>query len=183
MEEGRCKPMMLVMPDCNKWPLKQRPTHHNNLWKCLFHYPKLSREHEIEYAISDLMDMIDSTYRVSSAAILGLSDGARMAANVANIRPDRIQSVGLFSPVLHKDQLPKDTTQNYAIYVGKSDIFYSSGKRFHNRMKKAGFRHQFIQMRGSHNWRMWQNCLAKFMEQWSIQLADDPKNHPDSESR
>ena len=183
MEDGRCKPMILVMPDCNKWPLKQRPTHHSNLWKCLIHYPKLSREHEIEYAISDLIDMIDSTYHVSSTAILGLSDGARMASNVANIRQDRIQFVGLFSPVLHKDQLPKDSSQNYAIYVGKSDIFYSNGKRFHRRMKKAGYPHQFIEMQGSHNWRMWRNCLSKFMEQWSRLSVDGPRNRPDSENR
>ena len=45
--EGRCEPMILVMPDCNKWPFKERPVSHGNLWKCLMHYGRLSREHEL----------------------------------------------------------------------------------------------------------------------------------------
>ena len=162
--EGRCQPMLLVMPDCNKWPFKERPVSHGNLWKCVMHYGKLSREHEIEHAISDLMNMIDTTYNVSSCAIAGLSDGARMAANVANTRPDRIRTVGLFSPVLHKDQLPKDSTQHYYVYVGKSDLFYASGKRFHKRMKRNNRPHEWVEFRGNHNWRMWQRCLSDFLE-------------------
>ena len=31
--DGRCQPMMLVMPDCNKWPYKERPDHKGNLWR------------------------------------------------------------------------------------------------------------------------------------------------------
>ena len=164
MDDGSCPPMILVMPDCNKWPFKERPISHGNLWKCVMHYGKLSREHEIEYAISDLIDMIDSTYHVSTCAIAGLSDGARMAANIANTRPDRIRTVGLFSPVLHKDQLPKDSTQKYYVYVGKSDIFYASGNRFHKRMKKCNRPHEWVELRGNHNWRMWQRCLADFLK-------------------
>lgn len=163
--EGRCEPMILIMPDCNKWPFKQRPVKHGNLWKCLLRYQRLSHEHEIEHALSDLMNMIDTTYCVlPECAFAGLSDGARMAANVANIRPERIRAVGLFSPVLHKDQLPRDSTQTYFIYVGKDDIFAGYGKRFHKRMDKAGYPHEYIRLRGNHNWRMWRMCLSDFLE-------------------
>jgi enterochelin esterase family protein len=162
---GRCQPVLLIMPDCNKWPFKQRPVDHGNLWRCVTHYGKLSREHELEYAISDLIDMIDTTYLVSACAVAGLSDGGRMAANVANRRPDRISAVGLFSPVLHKDQLPADTMQLYAVYVGKNDIFLASGKRFHKRMNKAGYPHRWIVLPGHHDWKVWRRCLADFLEQ------------------
>ena len=161
---GRCEPMILVMPDCNKWPFQERPVSHGNKWKCVMRYPKLSHEHELEYALSDLIDHIDTTYQVSYGIIAGLSDGGRIAANAANARPDRIRAVGLFSPVLHKDQLPKDSTQTYAIYVGKTDLFQVSGRRFHRRMTKAGYPHQFIEMKGNHNWPMWRNCLSNFLE-------------------
>ena len=161
---GRCEPVLLIMPDCNKWPFKQRPIDHGNLWKCVTHYGKLSHEHELEYAISDLIDRMDSTYRISACAIAGLSDGARMAANVANLRPDRIRAVGLFSPVLHKDQLPKDSTQHYSVYVGTKDMFAPSGKRFHRRMTKAGYNHRFVRFKGNHNWKMWRMCLSDFLE-------------------
>lgn len=160
---GRCKPMILVMPDCNKWPFKERPVNHGNLWKCVTHYRRLSREHEIEYAISDLMDMIDTTYNVSTCAIAGLSDGARMAANVANKRPDRIQTVGLFSPVLRKDQMPKADSLNYYIYVGQNDMFFASGDRFRRRLNKANYPYQWIAFPGHHNWKMWRKCLSDFL--------------------
>ena len=160
---GCCQPLILVMPDCNKWPFKERPIDHGNLWKCVTHYPRLSCEHEIEYAISDLIDMIDTTYTVSSCAVAGLSDGARMAANVANLRPDRIRTVGLFSPVLHKDQLPKDSTQAYAVYVGQNDMFFANGDRFHRRMNRAGLDHRWTVFPGYHNWHMWRQCLADFL--------------------
>ena len=163
--EGRCEPMILVMPDCNKWPFKERPTHHGNLWKCLFHYGKLSREHDLELSISDLMDMIDTTYCVSTCAIAGLSDGGRIAANVANLRPDRVRTIGLFSPVLHKDQLPIDSTQQYFIYAGKQDIFAPSAKRFHKHLLRAGYPHQYIVLKGNHNWKMWRQCLPLFLKE------------------
>ena len=163
MAQGLCPPMILIMPDCNKWPFKERPISHGNLWKCVLHYGKLSHEHEIEHAISDLIDMVDTTYSVSSCAIAGLSDGARMAANVANTRPDRIRQVGLFSPVLRKDQLPQDTTQRYYVYAGKNDMFFLSGERFHRRMNRAGCPHEFIVFNGNHNWRMWRQCLSSFL--------------------
>ena len=164
ISSGRCEPMLLVMPDCNKWPFKERPTHHRNLWKCVFHYGKLCREHQLEEALSDLIDMIDSTYNVSECVVAGLSDGGRMSANVANRRPDRIRAVGLFSPVLRKDQLPKDSTQDYSVYVGKQDFLRASGKRFHRYLTKQNFPHRFYQPDGKHNWVMWRKCLSHFLE-------------------
>ncbi len=181
MATGRCGPIILVMPDCNKWPIKERPVKHGNLWKCVVHYPRLSHEHEIEHAISDLIDMVDTTYNVSTCLIAGLSDGGRIAANVANVRPDRVRTVALFSPVLHEDQLPKDSTQAYYVYVGKDDMFYANGKRFHKRMMKKGYPHEWIEQRGHHNWRMWRKCLANFLER--AQPANDQNNHSDSDNQ
>ena len=177
--EGRCEPVILVMPDCNKWPYKERPDHHGNLWRCILHYGKLSREHDIECAISDLMDMIDTTYSVSAdGAIAGLSDGARMSANIANKRPDRIRQVGLFSPVLRKDQVPKDSTQTFLIFAGKNDMFFHSGERFNRRLNKSGQPHEFIVLNGSHNWKMWRRCLSQFLERW----AGDQNSRSDSDN-
>lgn len=171
IELGLCEPMVLVMPDCNKWPYKVHPGG-KNLCRYLFRYGRVSREHEIEYSISELMAMVDTTYSVSSrCAIAGLSDGARIAANVANLRSDCVRSVGLFSPVLHKEQLPKDSTQTYYIYVGTKDIFAASGKRFHRRMKHAGYPHRFIELPGGHNWRMWRMCLSDFLESEALPHA------------
>ena len=172
--DGRCQPMMLVMPDCNKWPYKERPDHKGNLWRCLMRYHRLSHEHEIEHAISDLMDMMDTTYHVSTCAIAGLSDGARMAANVANVRPDRICAVGLFSPVLHREQLP-DTTGitprvrsslcPYHVYVGTKDIFSGNGRRYYKRLCRRNDQARLVELPENHTWRMWRQCLSDFLMQ------------------
>ena len=169
--QGRCEPMILVMPDCNKWPFKERPITKGNLWKALTHYGKLSREHELEQAVSDLIDLIDSTYAVSSYSIAGLSDGGRIAANVAILRPDKIRYVGLFSPVLHKEQVPRDTTIQFTIITGQIDIFFASGDRFRRRLKHAHCPHQLIALEnGGHNWRTWRKCFPMFLE-----LKEQPK--------
>ena len=161
---GRCQPLILVMPDCNKWPFVKRPVDRTNKWKCVLNYSRLRREHRIEYALSDLIDMIDSTYCVSTGYTAGLSDGARMAVNIANLRPDCIRAVGLFSPVMQNKQMPRDTTQNYSVYVGTKDIFKPSGAHFHKRLLKAGIPHRYIEWRYSHDWDMWQDCLSDFLK-------------------
>ena len=163
IDSGLCPPMILVMPDCNKWPYKERPCH-KKLWKSVIRYPRISCEHDLEKAVSDLIDIIDSTYSVSTCAVAGLSDGARIAANIANYRPDRVKEVGLFCPVIYKAQLPKDSTLHYSIYIGTKDFLRPNGKRFHKRMNKRNFPHQYIELSGKHNWSMWQECLKHFLK-------------------
>ena len=156
---------MIVMPDCNKWPHKPHPGN-NNLWLYLTHYGSLSREHEIEQSLLDLMDVIDSVYHPSDCYIAGLSDGARMAMNVANLRPNRFCAVGMFSPVVHKAQLPASILSPFTIhlYIGKCDIFGYSGKRFHRRLNKMKFPHEFIKLRGNHDWPVWRASLSLFLQ-------------------
>lgn len=162
---GRCRPLILVMPDCNLWPIKERPVKHNQtLGRCMFGYGALTREHTIEHALSDLIDLIDSTFCTADCAIAGMSDGARMALNAANTRPDRIRSVALFSPVLRKEHMPQDSTQQYALYVGQKDFFYGNGKRFSERLAAAGHPHTWIEYPVSHNWLLWCPSLSHFLE-------------------
>jgi enterochelin esterase-like enzyme len=163
---GLCPPVILVMPDCNKWPFVERPSHHNNLWKCIFHYGRLRNEHTIELALSDLLDMMDSTYCISECSMAGLSDGARMAANLANIRSDRVRRVGMFTPVVYKDQLPADTSVIYQVYAGKKDIFLPNAKRFRRRLSRSDYPHyEYFPLKESHNWHMWRRCLSLFLRQ------------------
>lgn len=165
--EGRCEPMILVMPDCNKWPFRPHPGN-KNLWHSLLHYGQISHEHKIDRALCDLMDMVDSTYCVSEECVFaGLSDGARLAANVANLQPDRVTAVGLFSPVLHKEQLPLPTLSacRYTVYVGNNDIFQPNGKRFDKRLQRRNYpQHRLVVFPGSHNWKIWRRCLSDFLE-------------------
>ena len=158
--------MILVMPDVNIGIHEDRPSHHT-LWNNVFNYPRLCHNHEIEKGLVELIQLVDTTYRISSVHLIaGMSDGARMAANTANAMPGYFEAVGFFSPVVHKEQLPQDSAY-YSIYVGKSDMFYNNGKRFHKRMVKNETAHRYIETIGGHYWRNWRIYLSDFLRNYS----------------
>ena len=167
------EPMIVVMPDCNTGPHEDRPSHHT-LWNNVVHYPRLCRDHSLERAMEDLMLHIDTTYCVSDRRyIAGLSSGARIAANIVNRYPNHFQALGLFSPVVYKEQLPNYSLANdtsslgtsYHIYMGSSDMFINNGRRFHKRLTKSGVDHFYMENEGGHTWRNWRIYLADFLKQ------------------
>lgn len=176
VRKGYCRPMVIVMPDNNVDP-DEDCSSHRTIVNSMMLYGKLCRDSRIEYAIGELMDMIDTTYRVSGrCAVAGLSNGARIAANLAKDHPDRVYAVGMFSPVIKKEQLPTDSMLthcqrlapciSYSVYVGKKDwMFYCNGKRFHKQLDKAQVRHEYLELGGGHDWRFWREALVCFMEQ------------------
>ena len=162
------QPFILVMPDCTT-DKEDNPVHHT-LGDNMMHYSQLRRNHSLEAAMEDLMLHIDTTYRVSGyRAIAGLSSGARIAANIANRYPGAFQAIGLFSPVVHKEQIPSldtsDIATEYYIYAGKNDFFLNSGRRFHKRLAKKGVPHSYNETVGGHTWRNWRLYLTDFLLQ------------------
>ena len=158
-------PLIVVMPDCNTGVHEDRPSHHT-LWNNVWHYPRLCRDHSLELALEDLMQYMDTTYRVSERrAIAGFSSGARIAANIVNRYPDKFQAVGLFSPVVYKEQMPKTNIPPFYIYMGKDDMFINNGRRFHKRLTKSGIDHFYMENEGGHTWRNWRLYLSDFLKQ------------------
>ena len=161
--EGLCEPMILVMPDVNFGVHEDKPSHHT-LWNNIFNYPRLCHDHDIERSLVELVQMVDSTYPISDKRyIAGLSDGARIAANTANLMPGYFEAIGMFSPVVHKSQLPTDSTTVY-IYTGKKDMFHPNAKRFNRRMEKAQKPHSYTESIGGHTWRNWRSYLVDFLK-------------------
>lgn len=158
-------PMIVVMPDCNTGVHEDRPSHHT-LWNNVWHYPRLCRDHSLEHALEDLMQYIDSTYQVSGQRyIAGFSSGARIAANIVNRYPDKFQAVGLFSPVVYKEQMPSSNTEMLiAVYMGRNDLFINNGRRFHKRLTKKGIDHFYLENEGGHTWRNWRTYLTDFLK-------------------
>ena len=161
--EGLCEPMILVMPDVNFGVHEDKPSHHT-LWNNIFNYPRLCHDHDIERSLVELVQMVDSMYPISDKHyIAGLSDGARIAANTANLMPGYFEAIGMFSPVVHKSQLPTDSTTVY-IYTGKKDMFHPNAKRFNRRMEKAQKPHSYTESIGGHTWRNWRSYLVDFLK-------------------
>ena len=164
--QGRCKPMIIVMPDVNVGVHEDRPSHHT-LWNNIVNYPRLCRHHEIEKGIAELVKMIDSCYHVSGERyIAGFSDGARIAANTAILLPGYFSAVGLFSPVVHKEQTALGELEEVpaiSIYTGKKDMFYGNAKRFDKRLNKQQTAHRYVVTTGGHTWRNWRIYLSEFL--------------------
>ena len=165
--QGKCQPMILVMPDVNVKPQEGTPTH-RSLFNNIMNYSRLCHDHDIERALVELTAFVDSTFRVSDDHyIAGLSDGARMAANTANLLPNYFSVVGLFSPVVHKEQLPitndKLPMTNYYVYSGKTDMFHVNAKRFNRRLDKIQAPHEYTETIGGHTWRNWRLYLSDYM--------------------
>lgn len=159
---GKCEPMIVVMPDVNYGVHEDRPSHHT-LWNNVFNYPRLCHDHDIELALLELIQMVDTMYCASGKRyIAGLSDGARIAANTSNLMPGYFAAVGMFSPVVHKKQLPQDSAAVY-VYTGKKDMFHANAKRFYRRLEKIQTTHAYIESTGGHTWRNWRIYLSDFL--------------------
>lgn len=164
--EGRAKPMVIVMPDCNLEGKNDQDCHHS-LFKSVTSYPRLCQDRSLEFAMEDLVQYIEATYPVSDQrAIAGLSSGARIAASIAKHYPDMFEAVGLFSPVVYQEQVPeKPSAFHYYIYIGKEDIFVSNARQFHRRLNRCGIAHSYTETTGEHNWRSWRIYLSEFVQQ------------------
>ena len=159
------EPLIVVMPDCNTGSHEDRPSHHT-LWNNVWHYPRLCCDHSLELAMEDLMLHVDTAYHVSDYSyIAGFSSGARIAANIVNRYPNKFQAVGLFSPVVYKEQMPRTNIPPFYIYMGKDDMFINNGRRFHKRLTKSGVDHFYMENEGGHTWRNWRIYLADFLKQ------------------
>lgn len=162
---GKSKPYILVMPDVNLGPHEDKPSFHT-LWNSLVNYNRLRGNKEIVKSLYDLIQMVDTTYNVSDRfSIAGLSDGGRMAAEIAKAYPERVYAVGMFCPVVKKKQIPDPSIKaQFYLYVGVRDLFYGNGKKFHQRMEKAGIEHTYTEYGGRHVWITWRQCLVDFLE-------------------
>ena len=164
--KGECRPMILVMPDVNVVVKENQPSHYS-LWHNIMHYPRLCRNHDIERGLADLVMYVDSAYCVSGTRfIAGISDGARIAANTANLLTGGFEAVGMFSPVVRKEQLPADSTLVF-VYTGRRDMFHINAERFCRRMDKCGLPYKYTETTGGHTWRNWRIYLADYLRRIS----------------
>lgn len=165
IRQEKIVPMVVVMPDVNPRKLiGQKET--IGMIRNLLHYPSwLHRDFERVFPQMD--SLLSIRYRISSdrqsRAIAGLSAGAMQACNLANVNENRFQYVGLFSPVVHRKQLPTNQSAIYWIGSGKVDIFHSQSTRFVKKIKDKQISFVYYNTSGGHTWRNWRLYLSEFL--------------------
>lgn len=136
------------------------------------------------YFHKDILERVDSVYRTvpgkEGRAIAGMSSGALQALYLSASHPDTFDYVGLFSPYTRTtfaawgnkevygnlwrrlDAQFRTPPAMFAIYIGKTDIFYPHIKAFERRLSRKGYPHRFVTAEGGHEWYNWTDFLEDF---------------------
>lgn len=160
------RPCIIIMPNTNGGKYIWRAEEHS-LFYCVMHYGETKRNNFVDY-FSEIMNYAAKHYRISNQcedhALAGLSNGGRKAAELAILNPMYFGYVGLFSPVLSKQQVPDRPISDYYISIGVSDLLAANGRRFHKNMDKKGIPHTFCELEGGHDWPRWKQDILDFLE-------------------
>ena len=136
------------------------------------------------YFHKDILERVDSLYRTvpgkEGRAIAGMSSGALQTLYLSASHPDTFDYVGLFSPYTRTtfaawgnkevygnlwrrlDAQFRTPPAMFAIYIGKTDIFYPHIKAFERRLSRKGYPHRFVTAEGGHEWYNWTDFLEDF---------------------
>ena len=136
------------------------------------------------YFHKDILERVDSLYRTvpgkEGRAIAGMSSGALQALYLSASHPDTFDYVGLFSPYTRTtfaawgnkevygnlwrrlDAQFRTPPAMFAIYIGKTDIFYPHIKAFERKLSRKGYPHRFVTAEGGHEWYNWTDFLEDF---------------------
>ncbi len=164
--QGKAMPMILVMPDANPVCLVSQ-NESVSLFKNILLYPKWAAM-EFEKCYPEMDSLLSSRYRFSTRAgcraVAGLSAGAKQSANLANLYDSTFSSVGLFSPVVGKKQLPKNTFSQYWISSGTGDLFRLQINKFCKKMQRKHVPYTMYSSAGGHTWRNWRVYFSEYVQ-------------------
>ena len=166
IQQGKAEPLIVVMPDANPKKLIGQDEH-VSLMKNLFHYHTWFH-YDFERTFPTMDSFLSSHYRISSdmnkRAVAGLSAGSTQSATLAKMYEDSFKYVGLFSPIVHRKQLPSSKNTIYWIGSGKTDIFHPQSKKFVKRIQQRQIPYLYYETKGGHTWRNWRLYLSEFLQ-------------------
>lgn len=164
--QEKAKPMILVMPDANpRCLIGQRED--VSLFKNLLLYSSWDKM-EFEKCYPEMDSLLSNRYRFStragSRAAAGLSAGAKQSCNLANLYDSTFSSVGLFSPVVGRKQLPRSTFAKYWISSGTGDIFHFCIHNFCKKLQRKHIPYTMYSSPGGHTWRNWRVFFSEYVQ-------------------
>lgn len=179
---GEVEPMIVVMPNGNvdmtaapgesEWgfraPTTALPSTMNGAY---------------EESFPDIVKYVDSHYRTraekSGRAVAGLSMGGFHSKFISQEYPDMFDYVGLFSAaMIPKKGEVSEVYRNvdeklarqfaaspklYWIGIGKDDFLYDANVDYRKILDKAGYRYEYYESDGGHEWRNWRKYLRMFL--------------------
>lgn len=166
IRQGKARPMVVVMPDANPKKLVGQNENVALMRNLLLYYTWFQQD--FERIFPEMDSLLSARYRISSdmnmRAVAGLSAGATQSVVLANMYKDNFHYAGLFSPIVHRRQLPDTQNTIYWIGTGKTDIFHSQSKRFVKKLRQRQIPYLFYETQGGHVWRNWRLYLSEFLQ-------------------
>ena len=166
IRQGKAEPMIVVMPDANPRGLVGQDEN-VSLMQNLLHYASWFQQ-DFERVFPQMDSFLSARYSISSdmelRAVAGLSAGGSQSAVLANLYGDNFQYTGLFSPIVHRKQLPNQRNTIYWIGTGKTDIFHPQSKRFVRKLQRQQVPYLYFESSGGHVWRNWRLYLSEFLQ-------------------
>ena len=162
----KAKPMILVMPDANPVCLISQKEE-VGLFKNILLYHTWNKM-EFEKCYPEIDSFLSGRYSFSQRpghrAVAGLSAGAKQSANLANLYDSTFSSIGLFSPVVGKKQLPQSTYSQYWISGGTGDLFHYRINKFCKKMQRKHVPYTMYSSAGGHTWRNWRVYFSEYVQ-------------------
>ena len=164
--QEKAKPMILVMPDANPVCLISQKEEVGLFKNILLYHTWNKMEFEKCYPEMDsfLSRRYSFSQRPGHRAVAGLSAGAKQSANLANLYDSTFSSIGLFSPVVGKKQLPQSTYSQYWISGGTGDLFHYRINKFCKKMQRKHVPYTMYSSAGGHTWRNWRVYFSEYVQ-------------------
>lgn len=164
--QNRVVPMIVIMPDANPNVLLKSKADAGML-KQILCYPAWSKR-EFERCFPQIDSMLTVHYRISckqeSRAVAGLSAGAKQAANLGRMYDGQFATIGLFSPVVNRWQLPKSQKMKFWIGAGSADIFHYQINHYRKKLQQRHVTYTMCPSVGGHTWRNWRIYFSEFVQ-------------------
>lgn len=176
---GRCKEMIVVMTNGN---ISDDATHDHS---AIGVQPGVAQSHRMdgcwEESFGEVLDYVDAHYRTirkpQARAIAGLSMGGYHSYWISLNYADKFDYVGMFSAVFRRGEMAHSMYQDeaaklaslmrhnrqYRIYIGSDDFLYQDNVRQRQMLDAAGYRYDYTESAGGHQWCNWRHYLADFV--------------------
>ena len=137
---------------------------------------------------NDLLLFLESKFKVrtdvANRSIVGLSMGGGHAIDTGLKNIDKFSSIGAFSaaaPEAEKDGVPKEDLpakypamfgpnpsanqlKHFFIPIGDRDFLLERNQKFVAILKEQGVQHEFKRTIGGHEWKLWREYAAEFLQ-------------------
>ena len=182
--QGKCTPMIVVMPNGNGAQQATPGEYANSMYKPRF-INERCMEGSIEAAfVKDVVSYVDSHYRTirnkDYRAVAGLSMGGFHSLYISANNPNVFSYVGLFSAAINRqgkgendwiyqnlDQKLKNVfalkPKLYYIAIGKDDFLYQDNVDFRKKLDEIGAKYEYHESSDGHVWKNWRIYLNDFL--------------------